>query len=450
MKRYSLQLVAPSTGPHVYEYVESISMIPLTQLTLASLTPGHYDIRILDGSLGEIVPGPCDLAAITVISLTSRMAYELAAWYRNRGIPVVMGGPHATLYPDEVREHCDALVIGEADELWGELLGDFERGALKREYREREKPELTKLPLIRHDWVDKSRYGMQNLVQTSRGCSFGCDFCAITPLSGRKSRHKSVPQVVAEIEESLRTARGLERRRLFFVDDNIVNDTRYARELFKAITPLKLWWGSQCSLSIAYDDELLDLAWRSGCRGLFIGFETPSQALLDGVHKNYDASRYGEYIRKIKDRGIFVLGSFLFGLDGDTRESFKKTVDFCMEHGVDFVNFHIVSPTPGTPFFGRLKSEGRLLHENWEYFQENVTFTPTGMSIRELQEGQIWAYEEYFRPANILRRSGRYWASPLTMLFIVAENLRFARKMRSGTRHQREFLKFYNREILKI
>ena len=450
MKRYSLQLLAPATGAHVYEYVESVTMIPLTQLTLASLTPDHYDIRILDGALGEIVPGPCDLAAISVIYLTSHKAYELAAWYRSRGIPVVIGGPHATLCPDEVREHCDTLVIGEADELWGELLGDFERGELKREYREREKPDLTRLPLIRHDGVDKNRYDIRNLIQTSRGCSFACDFCAITPLSGRKSRHKSVSQVVAEIEESLKTVGGRWRRLVLFTDDNIVNDPRYARELFAAITPLKIWWGSQCSLSIAYDDELLDLAWRSGCRGLFIGFETPSQATLDGVHKKYDASRYGEYIRKIKDRGIFLLGSFLFGLDGDTRESFKKTVDFCLEHGVDFVNFHIVSPTPGTPFFARLRKEGRLLHEDWQYYQENVVFSPAGMSVRELQEGQIWAYEEYFRLANILRRSRRYLGSPLKMLLVMAENLRFARKMRSGTRHQREFLEFYNREILKL
>ncbi len=448
MKRYRLHLVAPSTGPHVYEYVESVRMIPVTQLTLASLTPGHYDIKILDGTLGEIVPEPCDLAAISVIYFTSRQAYDLASWYRSRGIPVIMGGPHATLCPDEVRRHCDAVVIGEADEIWGEILADFERGRLAAEYRERGKPDLAKLPPIRHDWIDKRRYDLRTLVQTGRGCSFGCDFCAIPLLNGKRSRHKTVPQVVTEIEESLRTAGGRWHRLVLFSDDNIANDPAYAKELFRALIPLKIWWASQCSLSIAYDDELLDLAWRSGCRGLFIGFETPSQRALDEVHKGYDAARYAEYIRKIKERGIFILGSFIFGMDNQTRDAFRETVDFCQANGIDFVNFHIVSPAPGTPFFAKLKDEGRLLHEQWHYCQENVNFRPAGMSIRDLQEGQIWAYEEFFRPANILRRVARYRRSPIHLAIILIENLRFRKKMRSGVRFQRKFLEFYNRDIL--
>lgn len=450
VKRQSLHLIAPTTGPHVYEYIESVTIAPITLLTLAALVPDYYDITIMDENVDELVPGPCDLAAISVICYTAAKAYKLAEWYRRENIPVIMGGGHATLCPDEVREHCDCIVIGEADDLWPEILADFESGELKPEYREREKPDLSRLPPPRYDLIDKTRYNVQNIVQTSRGCSFGCDFCAIPPLNGRRSRHKRIEQVIDEIKESLKSSRGPGRRTLFFSDDNIVNDVNYAKELFRALIPLKILWGSQCSLSIAYDEELLALARKSGCNGLFIGFETANQRGLDEVHKRYDAAKYSHYIERIRGEGITILGSFLFGLDHDTASTFKDTVDFCMANGIDFVNFHIVSPTPGIPFFDRLKAENRLLHYDWRHYQENATFKPRRMSMRELQDGQIWAYRDYFRPLNIMRRVFRYWNSPLRFLAVLGGNLRFRRKMLKGVAHQTEFLKYYNTEVLGI
>jgi radical SAM superfamily enzyme YgiQ (UPF0313 family) len=286
-----LHLIAPTTEAHVYEFVETFTMIPLTLLTLAALTPDHYDIRVIDETVDDLVPEECDLAAISVMYFTAEKSYRLARWYRERGIPVIMGGGHPTLCPEEVAPHCDSLVIGEADDLWKGILDDFERGTLKPLYRQEERPDLKDLPVPRHDLVVKSRYDLQNLVQTGRGCSFGCDFCAIPVLNGRKSRHKSVAQVIAEVETSLRKAKGPWKKLVTFSDDNIVNSRKYARELFRALIPLRIAWISQCSLSIAYDDELLDLAAKSGCRALFIGFETPRQESLDEVHKNYDVSR---------------------------------------------------------------------------------------------------------------------------------------------------------------
>lgn len=444
MKQYSLQLVAPTTEPHVYEYIESVTIIPVTLLTLAALTPDRYDITIIDETVDPLTPRPCDIVAISVMYFTAEKAYRFADWYRARGIPVVMGGGHATLCPDEVREHCDALVVGEAEETWPELLSDFEKGCLKKEYREREKPDLAGLPPMPFHLIDKSRYDVKNIVQTSRGCSFGCDFCAIPPLNGRVSRHRPIPEVIEEIKQSLATSKGFADRTLLFSDDNIVNDPAYAKELFRALIPLNILWGSQCSLSIAYDDELLDLAARSGCQGLFIGFETTDQQALTGVHKRYDAASFAGHIRKIKSNGIIILGSFLFGLDEDSPDVFRKTVEFCMDNNIDLVNFHIVSPTPGTPFFERLDSEQRLLHHDWKYYQENVTYRPKGMSIRQLQDGQIWAYREYFRPRNIIRRVTHHWRSPFRFLAVVCTNLRFMRKMKQGIDHQIEFLKDYN------
>jgi len=449
-QRYKLHLLAPTTGTHVFEFVESLTMLPITHLTLASLTPGHYDITIMDETIEDIEPVPCDLVAISVMYFTAQKGYELAKWYRERNIPVIMGGGHATLCPDEVRPNCDCLVIGEVDETWGDILQDFEDGELKAEYRETKKPSLAGLPPLPFNLIDRKKYEIKNIVQTGRGCSFGCDFCAIGPLNGRKRRHKPVEEVVQEIKRSIKGTRGIERRMLFFTDDNIVNDPVYAKELFKAIAPLKIWWGSQCALSIAYDDELLDLAKKSGCIGLFIGFETANQTALDKVHKNYDATSFSRYIKKIKKKGIIILGSFLFGLDQDGPDIFKDTVRFCMDNGIDLVNFHIVSPTPGTAFFNKLKEEGRLLHYNWTYYQENSTYKPKGMTIEQLQQGQLWAYEEYFSPKNIIKRLLGYWRSPLLFGLTLYTNLNFRKKMNIGVRHQRKFLKYYNREILRL
>ena len=439
-RTYKLHLIMPATGPHVYEYVESVTMPPLTLLTLASLTPPNYDIRILDEAIEPVRPGPCDLAAISLIYFTAARAYRLADWYRSRNIPVVMGGPHATLCPGEVAGHCDALAIGEADELWPAILRDFEQGRMSRVYRAESPPDLTRLPPLRYDLIDKTRYDIQNLVQTGRGCPVGCDFCAIPALSGRAARHKTVPQVIREIEDSMRLARGFWRRLVVFSDDNLVSDQRFARELFEALIPLRIWWASQCSIAIALNDALLDLAVKSGCRGLFIGFETPNQAALDGVHKAYSAARFGEAISKLRARGVFLLGSFLFGLDGDTRDSFRDTVEFSLKNRLDFVNYHIVSPAPGTPFFRKLESEGRLLHRRWEHYQENAVFRPSGMTADELQQGQIWAYREFFRAGNIIRRALAYWPSGFRMLLVFFESLRVRRKIFSGIRSKERFL----------
>jgi radical SAM superfamily enzyme YgiQ (UPF0313 family) len=449
-KRYTLHLVAPTTGPHVFEFVESLTMIPITHLTLASLTPENFDITIMDETVEPIEPKPCDLVAISVMYFTAAKAYELAKWYRKRNIPVIMGGGHATLCPEEVRPHCDCLVIGEVDETWAGILGDFENGELKAEYREAEKPSLAGLPPLPYHLVDRKKYDVKNIVQTGRGCSFGCDFCAIVPLNGRHKRHRPVEEVVREIRSSIQGLRGIERRMLFFTDDNIVNDPHYARDLFRAITPLKVRWGSQCALSIAYDDELLELAKKSGCIGLFIGFETANQHGLDGVHKNYDVATYSHYIKKIKKKKIIILGSFLFGLDQDTPDVFRQTVQFCHSNRIDLVNFHVVSPTPGTRFFDDLSRTNRLIHKDYTYYQENVSFKPAGMTIEQLQQGQLWAYEEFFRPVHVARRFFACWRSPLLMVLTLYTNFKFRKKMKQGIKFQREFLKFYNREMLNL
>lgn len=449
-QQYRLHFVAPTTGPHIYEFVESLTMIPITHLTLASLTPENFDVTIMDETIEPVEPEQCELVAISVMYFTATKAYELAKWYRKRNIPVIMGGGHATLCPEEVRPHCDCLIIGEVDDTWADILADFEKGELKAEYRETHKPELAGLPPLPFHLINRKKYEIKNIVQTGRGCSYGCDFCAIGPLNGKTRRHKPVEEVVKEIQHSIKGTFGIERRMLFFTDDNIVNDPVYAKELFKAIAPLKITWGSQCALSIAYDDELLDLAKKSGCIGLFIGFETANQTGLDGVNKNYNASTYSNYIKKIKKKNIIVLGSFIFGLDQDQPEIFKHTVDFCMENKIDLVNFHILSPTPGTKFFDDLEKEDRLLHHEWKYYQESATYKPKGMTIKQLQDGQIWAYEEYFRPKNIIKRLLWYWYSPLLFIVTLYTNIKFRNKMKAGIAFQQKFLKEYNRDILKI
>ncbi len=450
MKNYNLQLIMPTHDEHVYEFVENYTAIPLTLLSLAALTPENYNIKIIDESVEKIKPSTCDLVAISVILFTAEKSYRIADWYRKRGIPVIMGGVHPTTCPKEVIKHCDAIVMGEAEEIWSEVLKDFENNKLKKIYKEKRKPSLANTPIPRYDLVDKSKYNLKNLIQTSRGCAFGCDFCMPTVFNGKMSRHKPVEKVIDEIKESLRNSKNIWKRLIMFTDDNIVNDFQYAKDLFKALMPLNIRWGSQCSISIAYDNELLELAYKSGCRVLFIGFETPNQKSLKEIKKDYNVKKFDYYIKKIKRKGILILGSFVFGFDNDNKDVFRKTMNFCMKNNIDFVNFHILGPTPGTPLFNKMEKEGRIIHKKWKYYQENPVFKPKNMSIKELEYGQIWCYEKYFKISNILKRTLKYITRPKWMIFVLIANISFKRKISSGIKHQKKFIKYYNKEILRI
>lgn len=379
------------------------AMEPLCFAILARLTPPEVELACHDERLEEVpFDEPTDLAALTVETYTARRAYQIAAEYRRRGVPVVMGGYHPTLLPEEALEHADAVVVGDAEGTWPRLLADARAGRLERLYRERGVPELDGVTPDRRLFRGK-RYAPLTLVQYGRGCRYACDFCSIRAFYGRSVRHRPVAEVVAEIE-------ALAPRHVFFVDDNLFTDRERARALFRALVPLGIRWSSQVSIDAARDPELVALMAASGCLVLLIGFESLSAASLGQMKKAWNLRHggYAEVVRRLREAGILVYGSFVFGYDGDTPDAFDATVDFALENRLFLANFNPLTPTPGTPLYARLQREGRLLHERWwldpGYRYGEATFTPRGMSAGELAAGCWRARRRFYTYGSIARR----------------------------------------------
>jgi radical SAM superfamily enzyme YgiQ (UPF0313 family) len=391
-------------------YVKTWTMEPLSIATLAALTPAHIQCTFFDDRLESIdYDAPTDLVALSVETYTARRAYQIAARYRRKGVAVVMGGFHPTLAPDDALEHADAIVIGEAEHSWPELLADFSDNKMKRQYKQRERPSLA------GHFPDRSIYGDKQyqpiaLVETARGCKFKCEFCSITKFYGRTHTQRPVNDVIAEISQ-------LDQRHIFFTDDNIgVNRERF-RELLEALLPMKLSWAAQVSIDIARDGDLLSLMRRSGCVCVLIGFETLNPAVLSQMDKgvNAQAEIYEAAGNAFRKHGIGVYGTFIFGYDNDGPESFRKTFEFAGRHGFFFAAFNHLVPFPGTPLYDRLKIEGRLLHDKWwlskEYRFGDVAFKVEGMSEKELSDMCYRFRQRFYGPISIIRRMTNWRAN---------------------------------------
>lgn len=384
-------------------YVRSWQMEPLAIAMLSALTPPGIEKRFFDDRMESIdFDAPTDLVALSVETYTARRAYQIAARYREKGTPVVMGGFHPTLAPDDALEHADAIVIGEAEELWPQLLSDFEAGKMKPRYQQTSRPSLSGRFPDRSIYSDKA-YQPIGLVETARGCRFQCEFCSITQFYGRSHQQRPVDDVVKEIS-------ALEQRYLFFTDDNIgVNRERF-KELLTAIVPLKVFWAAQVSIDIANDDELLCLMRRSGCICVLIGFETLNPDVLAQMGKAVNAKTeiYEAAGAAFRKHGIGIYGTFVFGYDNDGPESFQKTFEFANRHGFFFTAFNHLVPFPGTPLYARLKSEGRLLHDKWwlskDYRFGDVAFRVKGMSEEQLAEKCYRFRQLFYGSRSILKR----------------------------------------------
>ena len=344
------------------EYIRSWQMEPLPPAYLAALIPKDIDVEFWDDRM-EVIPydEPTDLVAISIETYTAKRTYQIASEYRRRGVKVVMGGFHASLQPDEVVEYADAIVIGEAEDTFPQLIEDFRNNCMKRVYRSKGVGSDQYIPADRSIFEGK-KYLKLGLLEASRGCKFKCDFCAIT--SYYKATHKSRPidMMVKEIEEMKAT-----KKLFFFVDDNIVSNPEFAKELYTAIKPLKIKWVSQASITMAYDDDLLQLMAESGCQGVLIGFESLNQANLASMNKQFNSARGGfeAALKKLNKYRLRLYATFVFGYDHDTPESFKSTVDFCVKHKIYMVAFNHLTPFPGTPLYKKLEKEGRLLYDKW-------------------------------------------------------------------------------------
>jgi len=372
----------------------------LALTTVAALTTDDWEISIVDENVESLdfsdLP---DLAAISIMTPLAKRGYEIADTYRQKGVPVVLGGIHPTMMKDESKTHADAVAMGEAEEVWPQVLSDFKRGDLKSFYKAPNFCRLEQLPTPKRDLLNRRAYFFINTIQTTRGCPFDCEFCSVTSFYGRTYRVRPVEDVINEMGH-------MERGFVFFVDDNIVGKPSYAKDLFRALIPLNVKWFSQASLSIVKDRELLDLAQRSGCRGLFIGFESLSQESLNAMGKSITrVNDYEEAIKMIHDCGIGIQGSFIFGTDQDDQSIFSDVLRFVEKTHIEAVLFSILTPFPGTRIQEALLRENRIIDTDWEQYDMNhVVFRPRKMTPRQLQNGFNWAYKRLYGYRSIVRR----------------------------------------------
>ena len=396
--------------------------IRLNLPTIAAITPGEWDVEILDARAKPVdYNAKVDLVGITGFTADMPSAYEIADNFRAKGVKVIMGGVHVSAMPDEALEHADSVIIGEAELVWQKALEDFKKGVMKRGYKAEHLCEMKSMAIPRRDLLDRKMFVTGfNSLQATRGCPFNCDYCTVTSFFGHEFRVRPVEDVIKEIK-------GFDRKDFFFVDDNIVGRPRYAKELFKELIPLKVTWGSQASITLAKDPELLDLYAKSGGKYVFIGFESLSQKNLEKMHKGWNSAKgYKEAIKKIHAAGINILGSFVFGLDEDDKTVFKNTFDFIMETDMDAAQFHILTPFPGTVTYNVLEKEGRIIDRDWaKYHTGEVVFQPKGMTTDELQNGYYWIFRNTYTIKNILKRCLR---SPKGITYRIGMNLGYRKK----------------------
>ena len=378
-------------------------------LRVAALTPPGWQVTLRDEKIEPLdLEQSADLVGISTMTTTARRAYEIADHFRRRGLKVVMGGMHVSALPDEALAHCDSVVVGEAEELWPRVLSDFEQQSLQRIYRHGDGfPSLERLP--RPDWeLYRSKpYLPVHFVETTRGCPMDCEFCAVTTAFGGKYRNRPVEEVIAELR-SLRPFEGrfILKNCVFFVDDNIISNRAYARELLPRLNEFKLKWFSHASMNIAKDAEILRLCQRSGCVGLFIGFESLSEANLRAVGKRTNhPEEYLDVVHRIHDHGIGIDASFVFGLDGDDEAVFDRTLEFVARAKLEIAYYSILTPYPGTRLHERLTQEGRILTDDWSLYDScHVVYRPRGLSSEQLLAGYYRTLKESFSLGMIFRR----------------------------------------------
>ncbi len=397
-------------------HVRSLREAPITLTTLAALTADQPDVEYLlvDESVDAVpLDAQVDLVAISVMTGTARRAYALADHFRLRGIPVVLGGVHVTLMPDEAARFGDTIVTGMADTVWPEVVRDFRNGVMKPRYDAGVQQDdfYRGIPTPRWDLQRRSGYMMPYTVPFTRGCVHTCDFCTVPGVWNRFQRRP-----VADI---VRDVAAIPSRRFVCNDVSPFDDIEYAKELLTALIPLKKIWGGLATTKITADPELFDLLVRSGCRYLLIGFESVSQRTLNKMAKGFNKEDdYEELMRTLHKAGISVQGCFVFGFDEDGPDVFQQTVDRVQELKIDIPRYSIYTPYPGSRLFERLQAEGRLLSTDWgDYDTMHVVFRPKQMSPVQLYEGFRWAYRETFRLRRILTRTFK-WGMGFPITFV--------------------------------
>ncbi len=380
------------TLPGFVERSKTIASLPsLGLLTLAGMTPEHHTlhyVEVPDETQFNPLPDGLDLAVISTYSAQVNEAYDLALRFKAAGVPTVIGGPHVTALPEEAAEYCDAVVIGEGEAVWLDVLADAERGELKQYYNAKERDfDLAEAPMPAFELLDISKYNRLT-VQTSRGCPHHCEFCASSVVLTNKYKQKPAAKVLAEIDKILTI---WPRPFIEFADDNSFVDHAYWKDLLPQLRGKGLKWFAETDLSVADDPELLDLMRETGCAQVLIGLESPAEADLRGLELRSDwklkrFSRVKQAIQTIQSHGITVNGCFIIGLDGQTSDIFEQVFEFVKESGLYEVQVTIMTAFPGTPLYARLEKEGRLIEPtNWKKCTLfDINYRPATMSVEEL------------------------------------------------------------------
>lgn len=419
---------------------------PLGLLVVAGLTPPGWDITVVDENLGvpryTDMPRP-DLVGITAFTSQAARAYEVAAAFRARGIPVVMGGIHATMCSAEASERVDAVVVGEAESAWAQVLEDVEHGVLKRTY-EATRVEAERIPLARHDLLPTGyRFGS---IQTARGCPLDCSFCSVSAFNGRLYRRRPAESVVQEL--------GLIREKnLLIVDDNLIGTREDhiagAKDLFRAMIRANLGkkWIAQATVNMGDDEELLRLAAQAGCAGVFIGFETANVEGLVEVHKKFNI-RKGRDVRtsvaRIQRHGIVVAGAFIMGLDVDEPGIGRQIADTATHYGLDLLNVQFLTPLPGTRLWEKMESEDRIavnaFPEDWKYYTLTLPVSRyKHLSRKDIVTEMVSCNRDFYSLPRVIRRFGRaLWGRRKPMLTLVS-NLSNRNNARLHSKAYREF-----------
>ncbi len=396
----------------------------LTMPLLAALTPREHSVTHTDEIVDRVrFDEPADLVGITAPTPSALHAYGLAREFRRRGVPVVLGEPHATALPEEASRHADAVVVGEAEDTWPAVLEDAQRGKLQGVYVSTRKASLAGMPAPRWDLIRGRRYGKSVTIAT-RGCPHRCDYCTIPLLYGPGTvRYRPIDEIVREVATS-------PTRAVVFWDDNIGANPRYAKELFRALTPLGKWWTSQCTANAARDEEFVELAGRSGCKALFLGFESISQESLQATNKAHNrVDDYSRLIAHLHRNRIAVHLGIMFGFDQDDVGIFRRTADFLDESAVDVATISMVVPMPGTATFRRMDADGRILTTDWSKYdgKKHCVFEPVRMSPATLEAGTEWVARRFYSPGSIFRRlsksgAGLWWNLPRNVGYMLADS----------------------------
>jgi len=406
---------------------------------VAAVTPPDIEVKIIDEAFEEVnFDEKLDLVGLTAQTPVAPRAYQIAAEFKKRGVPVVMGGVHASMLPEEALRHVDALVVGEAEEVWPDLIEDLRKGQLKRIYQGNGFVDSSKLPLPRRELLNEKFYFPLKPLETTRGCPHRCDFCGVSKFFGFRYRNRPINEIERELETLFKEDQVmnpvlrkilslfskdlpyfLKRRLLYIIDSDVASNKRFCLELLSLLKEFDLRWWGHAPVSVAFDQKLLEGFSQSGCIALNIGFESFSTKNLQTMGKGFNQpSRYAEAVKRIHDQGIGIMGTFIVGLDDDDPGVFQRIIDFCINEKLDWALTFIMSPYPGTDSFKRLEKEGRIFCRDWEKYDSlNAVYQPLLMSPEELEKGMRRIWKDVFSLNSIYKRIlKRPWIHPLFYL----------------------------------